>query len=333
MIQSALRLTILVNRLNIFRSISGIQNLLLNTNNNKLNTEDDEKLCEDIISATKKFRIGNEDVSTEADKMNSYLMSTNVHYRLKYYLNCTEDQSKNMVKENRAIEELPMSKLRKSLEHLYDYGISAKSIINNSFLITMDEGILRKKMDILKRFKGCDIDDLVPLLFVSPIVLNRACRIQETETKKGIPNANRIAYMSKALKVEPELVAKYFSTHMFIFGIPPDMLEENLKTLLEYGIEPIHILRDLWVFKYVPKKLKDRFELVKAAGRTTLRPWMVRCKMDVLEHSIDIYQQNKKLLGEDTVVDYLSKRLGYDTFLMKTIASKHPGVLKCRGNI
>ena len=188
-------------------------------------------------------------------------------------------------------------------------------------------------MDILKSFKGCDLDDLIPLLKVSSIVLQRACRIQEAELKQQIPNANRITYMSKALKVKPELVSKYFATHMFMFGIPHDMLEENLKTLLEYEIEPIHILRDLWVFKYVPQKLKDRFELVKAAGRTTLRPWMVRCKMDVLEHSIDIYQQNKKLLGEDTVIDYLSKRLGYDTFTMKTIASKHPAVLKCRGNI
>ena len=146
MIQSAIRSTILVNRLNIFRSISGIQSLLSNTNSNKLNTEDDEKYCEDLISATQKFKIGNEDVSTEANKMTSYLMSSNVYYRLKHHLHCTEIKAKNMVKENRAIEELTPSKLKKSIENLFDNGISARSIIENSFLITMDEG--KKLYDI-----------------------------------------------------------------------------------------------------------------------------------------------------------------------------------------
>lgn len=191
-------------------------------------------------------------------------------------------------------------------------------------------GTLKIRMDKLKQFKGCEINDLVPFLQVSSLVLSRACQIEEEEFKK-IPNSNRILYFCKELKVGPELVSKYFATHMFIFGIEFEKLEEIMKILLEYEIEPIHILQDLWVFKYVPQKLKNRFELVKSAGRKTLRPWMVRCRMDVLENSIDIFQRNKNLLGENTVIDYLSKRLGYDTFTMKTIASKHPAVMKCRG--
>lgn len=92
----------------------------------------------------------------------------------------------------------------------------------------------------------------------------------------------------------------------------------------------MHILRDLWVFKYDPAKVRERFELCRSAGRENLRPWMVRCKMEVLENSNQIFQQNKNLLGEDTVIDYLSKRLNYDVDNMRLIAMKHPSVLKCR---
>lgn len=92
----------------------------------------------------------------------------------------------------------------------------------------------------------------------------------------------------------------------------------------------MHILQDLWVFKYDPRKAKERFELCKNAGRENFRPWMVRCKMEVLEHSNEIFQQNKNLLGEDTVIDYLSKRLNYDVDYMRMVVMKHPAVLKCR---
>lgn len=86
----------------------------------------------------------------------------------------------------------------------------------------------------------------------------------------------------------------------------------------------------MWVFKYDPEKIKERFEICKRIGRENLRPWMVRCKIEVLEHSNEIFQQNKNLLGEKTVIDYLSKRLNYDQATMKLIVMRHPSVLKCR---
>lgn len=65
-------------------------------------------------------------------------------------------------------------------------------------------------------------------------------------------------------------------------------------------------------------------------GREHLRPWMVRCKMEVLEHSNEIFRSNKNLLEGNTIIDYLSKRLGYEPEMMKSITLRHPSVLKCR---
>jgi hypothetical protein len=52
--------------------------------------------------------------------------------------------------------------------------------------------------------------------------------------------------------------------------------------------------------------------------------------MEVLQHSNEIFLENKNLLGENTIIDYLSQRLGYDQPTMKLIASRSPNVLKCR---
>jgi hypothetical protein len=53
---------------------------------------------------------------------------------------------------------------------------------------------------------------------------------------KDVPCGGRIFYMSKMLNVEPLLVAKYFATHMFIFGGPFEQFKENLETLIKYKI-------------------------------------------------------------------------------------------------
>jgi hypothetical protein len=92
----------------------------------------------------------------------------------------------------------------------------------------------------LKRtpFSGIDEQDInivVPFLQVSKLILTRALRIHEFEMK-DVPCGGRIFYMSKMLNVEPLLVAKYFATHMFIFGGPFEQFKENLETLIKYKI-------------------------------------------------------------------------------------------------
>lgn len=170
-----------------------------------------------------------------------------------------------------------------------------------------------------------DINDFIPFVRVSPLVLMRTQKSISKE-KNHIPEGNRVYYFAKRLEVEPALVSKYFATHMFMFDTAWEMLVENLNTMIEYKVSSLSMLRDLWAFKYYPKSIRARFERCQKAEKGNLKPWMVRCPDWVLDRTLRLSQESKNLLGNSTAIDYLSERLGYDVEVMKNIVSKHEAV-------
>lgn len=167
------------------------------------------------------------------------------------------------------------------------------------------------------------------MIRVSNLVLNRTFKSVIKE-RKHVPEGNRIYYFSKRLEVEPALVAKYFSTHMFMFEVAFDQMQENLNIMLEFKVTSISILRDLWAFKYLPKSIRARLERCQNADKGNLKPWMIRCTEEILERTLTISQESKILLGDSTVIDYISERLGYDSGTINYIVTKHHQVLKVR---
>lgn len=117
---------------------------------------------------------------------------------------------------------------------------------------------------------------------------------------------------------------------MFMFDIQYEMMVENLNILLEFEITPMHILRDLWAFKYLPSSIRARLERCQKAEKMDLKPWVIRATEDILTHSLSISQERKTLLGDKGVVEYLSERLGYEPELMKHMVQKNELVLKVR---
>lgn len=83
-------------------------------------------------------------------------------------------------------------------------------------------------------------------------------------------------------QVEPKLVAKYLSTHMFMFNIPFENLTDNLDVMLKYKVAPINILRDLWAFRYTSKSIDLRLSRAMSGQKDKLMPWMVRCSENIL---------------------------------------------------
>lgn len=129
---------------------------------------------------------------------------------------------------------------------------------------------LQRKLDIIERLKPHDINDFVPLTRVSIKLLLRAQKIMRREAKE-ISDGNRIYYLSNRLEVEPWLVSKYFSTHMFMFNISFDKIVENLGVMLEFGITPLSILRDLWAFENSVVNIRTRLVRCQRAGTLKLK--------------------------------------------------------------
>lgn len=181
----------------------------------------------------------------------------------------------------------------------------------------------------MQLLKPKDINELVPLLQLPSLSLNRLIESINKENEM-IPEGNRIYYLSERLNVEPSVVAKFIANRTFMFEISFERLVENLNLLQEYKIDAINILKDMWVFQYCPQTIRDRLERCRVAGKDELRPWMVRCPEEKLQNSLKMAKENKSLLGDLSLVEYISQRLGCETDVLETMIQGYPDILKCR---
>lgn len=184
-------------------------------------------------------------------------------------------------------------------------------------------------MEIITKLKACDVNDLAPLVSIST---ERLARIQKSLLKDetSVPEGNRIYYFSRRLNMKPAIVSQRFSTHTVMFTITFAKLKENLELMLSFGIEPANILNDLWAFTRSSNTTKDRLELCQKTGKGNLKPWVIACNENKLDRSLTITEDQKSLLGDGTVIDYLSQRLNYDVEQTKAIATRYKAVSKVR---
>lgn len=175
-----------------------------------------------------------------------------------------------------------------------------------------------------------DINDFVPLISVSIQRFARAFKTLRKDEASSVQEGNRIYYFSSRLKIKPAIVAKHFSTHMFIFSISFGKLKETLELMLHFGIPSENILKDLWSFIRPLSTTRTRLELCEKSGKGNLKPWVITCEEDKLRNSLTLTEDRLSLLGDGTVVDYLSQRLGYDLEMTKAIVTRYKAVTKVR---
>ncbi|KAG5683268.1 hypothetical protein PVAND_012558 [Polypedilum vanderplanki] len=310
-----------INHFQLIRNLSSIQNICINYTENKLN----EDISNEIIAGTNQF--AKENVKKQAKIKRLTQMS--IAHRFRRLLRCTEEEANKIIKENKKLADIDPNKISNTIEFLLNNDISIKSIINNPYLLTIDQKTFKSKLAQLQHLEPKEINDLVPLLQVSNPSFKRIIESISKE-KNVIPERNRIYYLSQRLNVEPSLVAKFIANRTFMFEISFERLVENLNLLQEYKIDPINILKDMWVFTYSPQTIRDRLERCKLAGKEHLRPWMVRCREEKLQNSLKMTKETKSLLGDLSLVEYISQRLGCDTETINIMIQGYPDILKCR---
>lgn len=97
---------------------------------------------------------------------------------------------------------------------------------------------------------------------------------------------NRSYYLAQTLQVEPFLVNLYVARRLFVLEMPWILFKANLKCMLDFNIQPLNILKDLWAFRYHPHVVKIRLEKAKKARKKEIKPWMVRCSEPTLNRLV-----------------------------------------------
>lgn len=61
-----------------------------------------------------------------------------------------------------------------------------------------------------------------------------------------------------------------------------DLLKQKIEMLINCGVQPDHILRDMSVLARSKEVIDERLELIKKCGIKRVMPWMIKCEDQVL---------------------------------------------------
>ncbi|XP_038220717.1 transcription termination factor, mitochondrial [Zerene cesonia] len=142
---------------------------------------------------------------------------------------------------------------------------------------------------------------------------------------------NRLYYISSQIKCPPSLLSERIAKRSFIYTLSFEWIQSSLKVLLDMGVSPDRIVRDLWVLKYHHKTIAERLQKIKDLGIDPVYPWMVRCSDDILNRYIEIYQETKSILGNDKSVKvYIANRLNTKLEVVEEMYTKVPTLERIR---
>lgn len=164
------------------------------------------------------------------------------------------------------------------------------------------------------------------LLMTHPAFVWKCYKVCKSDLKRF--SQHRIHYLSKQLSVTEKTFCASLLKYKFILAISMQRIIDSTKVLLDYGVDGSDVFSDLWVLRCKAESLAARFDKVKEAEVETLKPWMGRCKTDVFNEFIKRAATKQKLLGELSLEQYISQRLGCLSSDIKEIIDREPQLQK-----
>ncbi|XP_058819377.1 transcription termination factor, mitochondrial [Topomyia yanbarensis] len=221
-----------------------------------------------------------------------------------------------------------------NMEQLQQKGVRKETILKNPLVLAASKEDLDSKLRILSSLNTLrHLNDVIPLCQLKTYQVLKIVRYMNNEQ---LPKGNnRIYHFADRTGIDPAVVANQFARRTFMFRIPKQSFIENLE-LFATNMSCEDVLADLWAFKYSPAVVAERIARARAVRGKKLMPWMVRCPDAVLEKSLQLTKDDRELLGDnDTIVEYLGERLGFDrditnAIILKTPAVKHVRIMKVK---
>nr|CAD7571854.1 unnamed protein product [Timema californicum] len=142
-----------------------------------------------------------------------------------------------------------------------------------------------------------------------------------------------------------DLSSRYF----FIHTVPFARLSSILKILLDAGVTPKDILKDVWVFRYNLQSIQSRLDRIKESGILGIKPWMDLLSIEndtktglcrdtqdskavlgdqFIQEALQRRSDSKAVLGDQSIQEYLCKRLNCSEAAFRYMTKKQPAILK-----
>lgn len=123
----------------------------------------------------------------------------------------------------------------------------------------------------------------------------------------------------------------YLQRHSFILWLPTDRLQRFIEMMLENGVSPDQIRRDLWVLRHNIGVAAKRLAQAQKAGLTVIKPWMLRCPEEAFKKHLELVAEHHAAIApHQDVRHYLAARLKCDVEVIDRVGRRHPQVLRIR---
>ncbi|XP_046735944.1 transcription termination factor, mitochondrial [Diprion similis] len=227
------------------------------------------------------------------------------------------------VKANRIFSLMDPNDISFNYKACLDAGMSEAIIRENAWLLSHPHNIFKSKMGLIKNMIFTNIENGIPLFRLGISDLLTLSK-QLGYDAKSYGGTNRIQYLTEQLQCSTFEICQLIIKYQFMQNHPFDKLRETLEILLYYGVDRGAIMKDCWPFRQHPETITDRLERIRKAGISSIKPWMVRCTEPVIARTINIVSCRRAILGENTIIRYLSERFQCDEDKAAVILTKFP---------
>ncbi|NP_001280396.1 uncharacterized protein LOC100165527 [Acyrthosiphon pisum] len=205
-------------------------------------------------------------------------------------------------------------------------GLTSNAVLSNEWIFKMNIDNLNNGLKLLKKWNPKKMDDLFVLLqmpMTKLVYLTKKTHLESTI----VPHGNRVYYFASTFEKNPQEVCYHLMHYKFLFTRNFTTLHHIYQILIENNVDKNDIWKDTWIFMYSIDQIKHRISLTKTAN-LTIKPWMLRCKTEVYERTVEIKQENRVVLNKDSTAQYLAKRLKVPEKTIRYISSKYPTTLR-----
>ncbi|XP_018321944.1 transcription termination factor, mitochondrial isoform X1 [Agrilus planipennis] len=178
---------------------------------------------------------------------------------------------------------------------------------------------LEEKLECLKDL-WIPISECIPLVVLNIKTLKS---LVENDPENFL---HRLKHFSELFELPTTDICSLLITKTFLKNIDLDKAERNYKLILDYGIPKEELLRDVWALRYSTENIHSRLEQGKQSNIGRLKTWMIRANKAIYNGYIKRKNENKEILGESSVEEYLSERLRCSPEQIQVIINRHPAL-------
>jgi len=228
--------------------------------------------------------------------------------KVRQWLGCTQDKAKEICAHLPNQKPVKDESVEECISYLMQNGIYLPTLLDNPWLLFLPLSIVKLRMNLLMKI-GIK-EDTVPLLKLTNHKLTSVVEQWLFDQATGAKFVNRLHYIAEKLQCSTIQVAIQMERHYPLLTLNFDRIERVMNLLLDNGIGPDDIKRDLWIFRHNEEMIFERMKTARLAGVDPIKTWMLRCPEIIFEHTLEKCHNDRHVLGSHKDhVSYLAERL------------------------